>query len=109
MRPQIVPHVLQVELLVRGPKQDLHSGQFGGAVHNPAIVLAELIAGMHDAAGRITLAGFYDRVRPLDPEERAELARLPSGDAEILAQVGPLADRIMATGEAFLASKGASQ
>ncbi len=76
------------ELRVRGPKVDLHSGQFGGAVHNPAIVLAELIAGMHDAKGRITLPGFYDRVRPLGAEERAELARLPSGDAEILAQSG---------------------
>jgi len=76
------------ELRVRGPKQDLHSGQFGGAVHNPAIVLAELIAGMHDAKGRITLPGFYDRVQPLDPEERAELARLPSGEAELLAQSG---------------------
>ncbi len=76
------------ELRVRGPKVDLHSGQFGGAVHNPAIVLAELIAGMHDAKGRITLPGFYDRVRPLGAEERAELARLPSGDADILAQSG---------------------
>jgi acetylornithine deacetylase/succinyl-diaminopimelate desuccinylase-like protein len=43
---------------------------------------------MHDAKGRITLPGFYDRVRPLAAEERAELARLPSGDAEILAQSG---------------------
>ena len=76
------------ELRVRGPRQDLHSGQFGGAVHNPAIVLSELIAGMHDARGRITLPGFYDRVRALDAEERAELARLPSGQSEVLAQSG---------------------
>lgn len=76
------------ELRVRGPKQDLHSGQFGGAVHNPAIVLAELIAGMHDSRGRVTLPGFYDRVRPLEAEERAELARLPSGEREVLAQSG---------------------
>ncbi len=76
------------EVRVRGPRQDLHSGAFGGAVHNPAIVLAELIAGMHDARGRVTLPGFYDRVRALDPEERAELARLPSGESDLLAQSG---------------------
>jgi acetylornithine deacetylase/succinyl-diaminopimelate desuccinylase-like protein len=76
------------ELRVRGPKHDLHSGQFGGAVHNPAIVLAELIAGMHDRAGRVTLPGFYSRVRPLEADERAELGRLPGGDAEVLEQTG---------------------
>jgi len=65
------------ELRVHGPKQDLHSGLFGGAVHNPAQALCELIAGMHDANGRVTLPGFYDKVRALDVEERAELARLP--------------------------------
>ncbi|MCS7251739.1 MAG: dipeptidase [Thermoflexus sp.] len=65
------------ELRVYGPAHDLHSGLYGGIVHNPAQVLCELIAGMHDAAGRVTLPGFYDRVRPLTEEERAELARLP--------------------------------
>ncbi|NJN44379.1 MAG: M20 family dipeptidase [Anaerolineae bacterium] len=64
------------ELRVYGPKQDLHSGIYGGVVHNPAQALAELIAGMHDAGGRVTLPGFYDKVRELDAEERAELARL---------------------------------
>ena len=65
------------ELRLWGPSQDLHSGVFGGTVHNPAQVLAELIAGMHDESGRITLPGFYDTVRELDQDERAELARLP--------------------------------
>ncbi len=65
------------ELRVYGPQQDLHSGLFGGVVHNPAQVLADLVAGMHDARGRVTLPGFYDAVIPLDEEERAELARLP--------------------------------
>jgi len=69
------------ELRVQGPARDLHSGTFGGAVQNPAEVLARLIAGLHDAQGRITLPGIYDRVRPLGAEERAELARLPSTDA----------------------------
>ncbi len=65
------------EIRVQGPAGDLHSGIYGGAVHNPAIVLAELVAGMHDKNGRITLPGFYDRVRELPDDERAELARLP--------------------------------
>ncbi|MEN6410009.1 MAG: dipeptidase [Anaerolineaceae bacterium] len=65
------------ELRVYGPKHDLHSGSYGGVVHNPAQALCELIAGMHDSNGTVTLPGFYDRVRPLDAEERAELARLP--------------------------------
>jgi acetylornithine deacetylase/succinyl-diaminopimelate desuccinylase-like protein len=70
------------ELWVYGPKQDLHSGMFGGSAHNPAQVLCELIAGMHDADGYITLPGFYDKVRQLSDDERAELARLPSSDEE---------------------------
>lgn len=65
------------ELRVSGPAHDLHSGIFGGAVHNPAQVLADLIAGMHDAEGRVTLPGFYDRVIPLEEDEREELSRLP--------------------------------
>ena len=66
-----------MELRVRGPAHDLHSGLFGGVVHNAAQALCELIAGMHDEQGRVTLPGFYDSVRPLSPQERTELARLP--------------------------------
>lgn len=76
------------ELRVYGPKQDLHSGVFGGAVHNPAIVLSELIAGMHDGNGHITLPGFYDRVLPLSDEERTELSRLPMDDSFYMKQTG---------------------
>lgn len=76
------------ELRVYGPKQDLHSGIYGGVVHNPAQALAELIAGMHDEQGRVTLPGFYDKVLPLDDEERAELARLPMDEAFYLEQTG---------------------
>jgi acetylornithine deacetylase/succinyl-diaminopimelate desuccinylase-like protein len=68
------------EVEIRGPKKDLHSGLFGGSVHNPAQVLCELIAGMHDAEGRVTLPGFYDSVRALTADERAALARLPYSD-----------------------------
>jgi acetylornithine deacetylase/succinyl-diaminopimelate desuccinylase-like protein len=76
------------ELRVYGPAHDLHSGIYGGAVHNPAIALAELIAGMHDSKGRITLHGFYDNVRKLSKEERDELARLPIDDKHFLNLTG---------------------
>jgi acetylornithine deacetylase/succinyl-diaminopimelate desuccinylase-like protein len=69
------------ELRVQGPSHDLHSGSFGGAVDNPVQVLFRLIDGMKDERGRVTLQGFYDRVRPLPDEERAELAKLPDNEA----------------------------
>ncbi|HUN22941.1 MAG TPA: dipeptidase [Anaerolineales bacterium] len=72
------------ELWVHGAKSDLHSGLFGGVVHNPAQVLAELIAGMHDAQGRVTLPGFYEKVRTLAEDERAELARMPISEEQLL-------------------------
>jgi acetylornithine deacetylase/succinyl-diaminopimelate desuccinylase-like protein len=76
------------ELRVFGPDHDLHSGLFGGTVHNPAQVLCELIAGMHDAQGRITLPGYYDSVIPISAEERGEFARLPMDEAYYLEQTG---------------------
>ncbi len=76
------------ELRVFGPDHDLHSGVFGGVVHNPAQALCELIAGMHDDQGRITLPGFYDKVLPLSKDERTELARLPLDDAYYLKETG---------------------
>ncbi len=68
------------ELRITGPSHDLHSGMYGGVVHNPAVVLADLISGMHNSAGEITLPGFYDRVRSLSIEERTALAALPMKD-----------------------------
>ena len=65
------------ELRVQGPAKDLHSGLFGGIVHNPAQALAELIAGMHDQNGRVTLPGFYKKVRRLSKTEHKDFARLP--------------------------------
>jgi len=76
------------ELRVYGPAHDLHSGMFGGVVHNPANALAELIAGMHDSTGRVTLPGFYNRVLKLRKEERAELARLPVYESDYIEQTG---------------------
>ena len=65
----------QIDL--RGSKSDLHSGSFGGAVANPAMVLAQVLAQMKDKSGRIKIAGFYDDVVELRPEERAEWEKLP--------------------------------
>jgi acetylornithine deacetylase/succinyl-diaminopimelate desuccinylase-like protein len=76
------------ELRIYGPAHDLHSGIFGGVVHNPAQVLADLIAGMHDGQGRVTLPGFYDSVRPIEDEERAELARLPTDERFFIGNTG---------------------
>jgi len=76
------------ELNVYGPSHDLHSGIYGGVVHNPAQALCELVAGMHDAQERVSLPGFYDKVRPLEAEERGELGRLPMDEAFYLKQTG---------------------
>lgn len=68
------------EIWVHGPAQDLHSGLFGGSIHNPAQVLCDLVSGMHDADGRVALPHFYDDVRTLAEEERQELSRFPITD-----------------------------
>ena len=65
----------QIDL--RGSKTDLHSGSFGGAVANPALVLAQVLAQMKDRGGRIKIPGFYDQVRPLEEAERRAWAQLP--------------------------------
>jgi acetylornithine deacetylase/succinyl-diaminopimelate desuccinylase-like protein len=65
----------QIDL--RGSSTDLHSGLFGGAVANPAFVLAQIIAQLKDRSGRVKIPGFYDDVRPLSEEERKAWAGLP--------------------------------
>ncbi|MDL4772042.1 MULTISPECIES: dipeptidase [Thermomonosporaceae] len=67
----------EVEVTLRGPATDLHSGSFGGAVPNPLHAMASLLAALHDADGRVTLPGFYDDVVPLTEAERELFARLP--------------------------------
>jgi acetylornithine deacetylase/succinyl-diaminopimelate desuccinylase-like protein len=70
---------------VEGPAMDLHDGMYGGVIENPIHVLSKLIVGLHDDAGRITLTGFYDRVRTLTEKERSLLAALPL-DAQFYAE-----------------------
>ncbi len=77
-----------MEVHVRGPASDLHSGQYGGAVVNPANALARIIATLHDEDGRVTVPGFYDRVRELTDEERRSIAGLPHDEEELREEVG---------------------
>jgi acetylornithine deacetylase/succinyl-diaminopimelate desuccinylase-like protein len=71
-------------LEVHGPKEDLHSGNFGGVVHNPLQVLCDLIAGLHDHDGRISIPGFYENVREWGEEEREFMGRTGPKDADIV-------------------------
>jgi acetylornithine deacetylase/succinyl-diaminopimelate desuccinylase-like protein len=75
---------LSLEVEVLGPGVDLHSGNFGGAIHNPLQALSELLAELHDRDGRITIPGFYRRVLVLAADERARLRASGPSDAEIL-------------------------
>ena len=68
--------IIAFEIVVRGPSRDLHSGIFGGSVQNPAVALAQMLARVHDARGRIAIPGFYEDVLPLTRLERKEMARL---------------------------------
>ena len=76
----------QIDL--RGTTSDLHSGIFGGAVANPAMVLAQVLAQMKDRGGRIRIPRFYDRVRPLSDEERAAWAALPFNEKKYRKDLG---------------------
>jgi acetylornithine deacetylase/succinyl-diaminopimelate desuccinylase-like protein len=81
--------VTALEIKVTGPKMDLHSGIFGGAVQNPITALAQLLATLHDREGRVAIAGFYDRVKPLEKWEREAWRKLPvDGDKLILKETG---------------------
>lgn len=76
------------EIEITGPAFDLHSGLFGGVVVNPIHALSEIISGMKDENGRITLPSFYDNVIPLEEDERAELNALSNSDSYYLEQTG---------------------
>jgi succinyl-diaminopimelate desuccinylase len=76
------------ELLVKGPNRDLHSGSFGGSVTNPANALAQILAGLIDNQGRVTISGFYDDVVPLTAREREEMAALPFDEKQYFAEIG---------------------
>jgi acetylornithine deacetylase/succinyl-diaminopimelate desuccinylase-like protein len=77
---------MQVEMT--GPNRDLHSGVYGGAVGNPVNELAVLISKLRDKNGRITIPGFYKKVKPLSKKERAEYKKLPFNKKEYLNELG---------------------
>ena len=73
---------------VQGPAQDLHSGSYGGAVVNPAMALARILATLHDANGRIAIPGFYDAVAEWPPHVREQMRSLPFDDEHFRAETG---------------------
>jgi acetylornithine deacetylase/succinyl-diaminopimelate desuccinylase-like protein len=77
-----------MEIDLVGPNKDLHSGSFGGTVHNPIQALAEIIAQLHDKNGRVTIPGFYKDVLPLSAKERAAYKKLPWNDKKYARELG---------------------
>ena len=77
-----------VFLDVEGPDHDLHSGTYGGTIANPLHALVQILDSMHDPNGRITVDGFYDDVRVLSQEERAQIAKVPFVESEYLHETG---------------------
>jgi acetylornithine deacetylase/succinyl-diaminopimelate desuccinylase-like protein len=75
--------IVAFEITVHGPARDLHSGVFGGAVENPAMALARLLARVRDENGRVTIPGFYDDILPLSKVEREHAARYPLKDSQL--------------------------
>jgi acetylornithine deacetylase/succinyl-diaminopimelate desuccinylase-like protein len=77
---------LQID--VTGPSHDVHSGGYGGAIQNPIHALVQLIASMRGTDGRILVEGFYDDVRPLSAEDRAQIAAVPFDEAAYKERLG---------------------
>lgn len=77
-----------LQVTVKGARTDLHSGSYGGAVVNPAMALARMLATMHDSNGHITVDGFYDQVRPFPDHVIAAMRELPFDDSRLKEEVG---------------------
>ncbi|EOR96736.1 Catalyzes the cleavage of p-aminobenzoyl-glutamate to p-aminobenzoate and glutamate, subunit A [Arcticibacter svalbardensis MN12-7] len=77
-----------LEVEVTGPNRDLHSGVYGGAVANPATILCQLIASLHDKNNHVTIPGFYDDVLSLTDDERASLNNAPYNEDEYKKDLG---------------------
>jgi len=77
-----------VEITVGGPSQDLHSGFWGGAVHNPALALVEILSRLHDPEHRVAVPGFYDDVVPLTDGDRQEIERTALTVEQLMASTG---------------------
>jgi acetylornithine deacetylase/succinyl-diaminopimelate desuccinylase-like protein len=77
-----------IEVEVQGPREDLHSGFWGGATHNPALALVEILGKLYNADGTIAVPGFYDDVVPLTDAERTMLAKVPLTEEQFVAATG---------------------
>ena len=80
--------IVYFEVFLRGPRQDLHSGTFGGSVANPANAMAKIMGSLVDENGRVTLDGFYDDVLDLTVEEREQFASLDFDEQRFREQIG---------------------
>jgi acetylornithine deacetylase/succinyl-diaminopimelate desuccinylase-like protein len=80
--------IAAMEVRLRGPKVDLHSGIYGGAVRNPITALSRLLATLHDAEGRVAVSGFYDGVLEVPESLRGAWGRLPLNDRVLLEVTG---------------------
>lgn len=80
-----------LEFTLTGPAKDLHSGRHGGAILNPLVALARLVASLHYADGRVAVEGFYDSVRELSESELATIRSIPWSDPKYLSEIGALA------------------
>jgi acetylornithine deacetylase/succinyl-diaminopimelate desuccinylase-like protein len=90
-RPAIVCSLrglLNLELEVAGPSQEVHSGLFGGAIENPVHTLCALIGRLHTADGKIAIPGFYDEVRSVGLQERRSMAQHGPTNGEIQRDAG---------------------
>ncbi|MBA2571152.1 MAG: dipeptidase [Chloroflexi bacterium] len=79
--------LMYAQVDVTGPSQDLHSGTYGGNVQNPANALAAILAGLRAPDGSVVVPGFYDEVRDLSEQERAEFARLEFDEAGLAREI----------------------
>jgi acetylornithine deacetylase/succinyl-diaminopimelate desuccinylase-like protein len=77
-----------IEVHVEGPHDDLHSGFYGGAVHNPALALVEILAKLHNPDHSIAVTGFYDDVVSLTEAERTEIAKTDMSEEQLLQATG---------------------
>lgn len=77
-----------IQIDVQGAKTDLHSGSFGGTIQNPIHALVRLLDSMRSPEGKILVEGFYDTVRPLTEQDRADIAAVPFSEEEYKAGLG---------------------
>jgi acetylornithine deacetylase/succinyl-diaminopimelate desuccinylase-like protein len=94
--------LLALDLSVQGAARDLHSGRHGGSAPNPVPALAALVAGLHDADGRVAVAGFYDGIGPPDPAILRTIDAVGFDAGRYFAEIGARLPDPMPTGARLL-------